>query len=638
MFKTNDLSLYKKLALKAKVIFALILLGSNPVLSQGCINGYLFVTSPAPTDATPITLTTCNWAGDYNEITGVVAGETYSFTSTSGCISISQNAGGPVIAFGTSPLNWVAPSSGTFYIHYNTDCAGCGTGSTCLTTTVSCLSCGGSSPCSTITNIVGCGTSALASMSGTGVPWDFTSCNGGTSIGTESIWSFTPVNSGTHAIDVTGITGGPIDMYWVDQAVGCSGTEANWNCIDEVSGTGTFGAMNWLAGTTYYILFDPETSAYSDITFNIDCPPPPVPATAGDCDVAIPICTDYGFQIDPGGYGTVDELCLGCVSNPSVNPGTAGNSGCALSGEINSTWFTINIAAGGLLEFSFGVDGGSNYYDWVIWPYSATACNDIFAGTLPPASCNWNGVADSYTGMANTLPPGADPSNFEDALTVNTGDAFVMVLSNWSSAISSVPLNFFGTADINCVPLPVELISFIGNQKDGINLLEWETAAEINCSHFQVEKSADGLSFSPFISIPGAGNDLNGEKYRTMDVNPLADITYYRLKQFDYDGNYKYSEIIAIATESTQNFKVINAFPNPASKMFYIEVFTSRDDIVSLTLYDTRGTLLTSYEDQVSKGVNTLNLPVNELSKGVYLISIKNALTQESDIVRFTVE
>lgn len=608
------------------------------VNAQGCINSFSFATTAAPTNTTPVTQSTCNWAGDRNTVTGIVAGQTYTFTSTAGCISISLNPGGPVIAFGNSPLVWVAPSSGTFYTHYNTNCGGCGTGSTCLTTTITCNSCGLSGPCATITNIIGCGTSQLSSMSGTGVPWNFTSCSGGTSIGTESIWSFTPVNSGAHYIDVTGITGGPIDMYWMDQATGCSGNEASWNCIDEASGTGSFGPMNWFAGTTYYILFDPETSALSDITFNIDCPPPPVPAVAGDCDDAIPICTDYGFQIDPGGYGAVDELCTGCVSNPSINPGTAGNSGCALSGEINSTWFTINIAAGGLLEFSFGVDGGSNYYDWVMWPYSATACADIFAGTLPPASCNWNGVADSYTGMANTLPPGADPSNFEDALSVSSGDAFVMVLSNWSSAISAVPLNFFGTADISCTPLPVEIIAFQGEHKPGYNELTWTTGAEINCAYFTVEKSENGIHFSSMLDVAGAGTDLDGESYRTQDLSPASYISYYRLKQVDFNGQFKYSDIVAIATEKPKEFQIINAFPNPTSEEFFLQVLVPEGDVLDLTLGDLTGTVLTRSSLKMTSGVNQLSVPVHHLASGVYLISVKNTRTQETELVRFTVE
>lgn len=279
-------------------------------------------------------------------------------------------------------MSWTAGN--TYYILLDPE----GTGTYSSTFSIDCPSSG---PCSTITSIIGCGTSQMASMTGTGVPWNFTSCMGGTTIGTESIWSFTPTTTGVHTINVTGITGGPIDLYWMNSATGCSGTEANWNCIDEVSTTGSFGSMNWTAGVTYYILLDPEITATSTLTFDIDCPQPPTPAVAGDCNVAIPVCTNLGFQIDPSGYGLVDELCTYCTSNPGTNPADPANWGCLLSGELNSTWFTVNVAAGGTLEFSFGAPGTvGNCYDWIMWPYNPTACTAISSNTLAPTTCNWN--------------------------------------------------------------------------------------------------------------------------------------------------------------------------------------------------------------------------------------------------------
>jgi len=83
-----------------------------------------------------------------------------------------------------------------------------------------------------------------------------------------------------------------------------------------------------------------------------------------------------------------------------------------------------------------------------MWPYSATACADILGGTLAPVACNWNGTGDNFTGMAggpmgSALPVTGDQSNFEDALSVTAGDSYILYLSNFSSAITSVPLNFF---------------------------------------------------------------------------------------------------------------------------------------------------------------------------------------------------
>ncbi len=119
--------------------------------------------------------------------------------------------------------------------------------------------------------------------------------------------------------------------------------------------------------------------------------------TAGDCGVAINACNNPSFSVDPSGFGLVDELANNNISNPQINPNCC-NSGCLLSGELNSTWLIINVATSGTLEFSMGASGGSgNCYDWIMWSYDANSCANIQNNTLPPVACNWNGACGGFT-------------------------------------------------------------------------------------------------------------------------------------------------------------------------------------------------------------------------------------------------
>ena len=79
---------------------------------------------------------------------------------------------------------------------------------------------------------------------------------------------------------------------------------------------------------------------------------------ADDCSDAINICTNANFQVDPNGFGDIDEL-EGSISNPNSNPASS-NGGCLLQGELNSTWMIINVASSGTLEFTIGtpIPGG----------------------------------------------------------------------------------------------------------------------------------------------------------------------------------------------------------------------------------------------------------------------------------------
>ncbi len=177
-----------------------------------------------------------------------------------------------------------------------------------------------------------------------------------------------------------------------------------------------------------------------------------------DCVDAINICADQPLQITPNGVGNVIELTTGSFSNPSTNPGPVNsvgtlNAGCLLSGGPNPTWMIINIAASGSLEFTFGADASTGCLDWIMWPYSPTACNEIIANTLAPIRCNWNGACEGFTGMATVLPPGASPTNFEASLNATVGQQFLICMSNYSSLSATLPLSFPGTANISCTPV-----------------------------------------------------------------------------------------------------------------------------------------------------------------------------------------
>ena len=182
-----------------------------------------------------------------------------------------------------------------------------------------------------------------------------------------------------------------------------------------------------------------------------------------DCIDAINICADSALIITPNGAGNVIELTTGSFSNPSTNPGPLNslgtlNAGCLLSGGPNPTWMIINIAASGPLEFTFGADNGTGCLDWIMWPYSPTACNEIIANTLAPIRCNWNGACEGFTGMATVLPLGASPTNFEASLNATVGQQFLICMSNYSSINDTLPLSFpdpsiNGNVNISCTPV-----------------------------------------------------------------------------------------------------------------------------------------------------------------------------------------
>ena len=96
------------------------------------------------------------------------------------------------------------------------------------------------------------------------------------------------------------------------------------------------------------------------------------------------------------------------------------------------------------------------------------------------------------------------------------------------------------------IVLPIELISFDVVKNVKYNTLKWTTASETNNDYFTVERSKNAILFNEVCKIKGAGSSDIVMNYTIDDNNPYDGITYYRLKQTDYNGIEKYFNIISI--------------------------------------------------------------------------------------------
>ena len=102
--------------------------------------------------------------------------------------------------------------------------------------------------------------------------------------------------------------------------------------------------------------------------------------------------------------------------------------------------------------------------------------------------------------------------------------------------------------------LPVELISFSATLNKNKVELKWVTASEINNDYFNVERSSDTDTYISIGKVKGGGNSSHVLSYSCEDVDPAAGINYYRLKQVDYNGDYKFSEVISLNNKSKNNY------------------------------------------------------------------------------------
>lgn len=117
------------------------------------------------------------------------------------------------------------------------------------------------------------------------------------------------------------------------------------------------------------------------------------------------------------------------------------------------------------------------------------------------------------------------------------------------TATSSVDNPFFGKYQCTAVTLPIELISFSGEASRGVNHLHWSTASEFNNHYFEIERSADGENFQSIGTVNGMGNSTQTVNYAFDDRDGIGNMNYYRLRQVDFDGTFRFSDVIIIRND-----------------------------------------------------------------------------------------
>ena len=150
-----------------------------------------------------------------------------------------------------------------------------------------------------------------------------------------------------------------------------------------------------------------------------------------------------------------------------------------------------------------------------------------------------------------TKPMQFGPSNasISDSYSL-VGPGVILISGSANRADEIITYNVIssGSACDNCLSiLPVELLSFSAERNNRYVDLSWITATEINNDYFTVERSLDGINFTVIGSMPGSGNSSIILNYKLIDSSPIEnEISYYRLKQTDFDGAYSYSDIVSV--------------------------------------------------------------------------------------------
>ena len=304
---------------------------------------------------------------------------------------------------------------------------------------------------------------------------------------------------------------------------------------------------------------------------------------------------------------------------PASSSGGGGNTNEVTIGDPNSTLQNGRVPAYGYYDYSWsasiytaaelsGVPLNIEKISWNVANSSSMTLNnqeiwmamtpeEIFNdGTMPDVGNGpWDQWKKVYDGTLNFVP-GWNEINLQGLYGYDgVQNLLVKVVNNHGSWASSYP-EFQYTAKSNSVvynyedggppspmgyrnsyrpntvfghqgggsALPIDLISFnaeyLGNEIHPIVMINWTTLSQVNNDYFEVQRSVDVENWYTIETVTGAGNSNSQMSYSVIDDGPLYGISYYRLKQTDYDGQYESFRPMSVSISSQEKtiYKVYN--------------------------------------------------------------------------------
>ncbi|MBS1647622.1 MAG: T9SS type A sorting domain-containing protein [Bacteroidetes bacterium] len=435
--------------------------------------------------------------------------------------------------------------------------------------------------------------------------------------GSKNVWFSFVAQGPNYAISVNAPSFYP-ELAIFTASDPCNGaTITGINCVSGWNSfffpTQNFSMMNnagppLTIGQTYYVMMT-SYSGTGSYTLCVKNPLPNIPGT--DCATSTLLCSNSTIAGNSNLWGNTQELSSNTIGD------------ClGKYGEINSSWYVLNIQTGGTLTFTIAPTNGTDDYDFEIW--KGATC---FLGA--PVRCNYSstipntGLNSSATGTS----VGASGSAWCKQLTVAAGDVYILLINGFTPTSSSFNMNFGGTAILGCtlpVILPVQLLNYKGElTTDGYTELNWATAIEQNADYYLIEKSTDGLTYTELDKIKAVGNSTKTSNYTAYDKTPEKGLNYYKLTEFDKNGE---STFLGYATVNNHNTaERFGLYPNPVQNVLNLQFANISASAATCELYNAQGVLVKTEEFLLSKGSATYIVDVSTLEKGLYFVKTTGA-------------
>ncbi len=320
--------------------------------------------------------------------------------------------------------------------------------------------------------------------------------------------------------------------------------------------------------------------------------------------------------------------------------GTTDWNGANYAAEL---WYAYNIAGGaGAITVKAKLSGNPTTFSQIyISEYSgivsvadpldqnAVAIGNSLAVSSGSKTITYNnelvygasiGASGALTkGAGFNLRSGANSNIIEDKNAATVGSynaAFTSASGNWVAQMAT----FISTSSI--IVLPVELLSFTGQCNNNQIVLDWTTASETNNDYFTIERSGDGTDWETIGTLKRAGNSSGNQNYSFTANGNQNTISYFRLKQTDLDGNFKYFHTIQV-NSCIMNITEVNIYPNPSNGLAISGIVNFKENqIYTIEIFNSLGMMVS--HNSSTQPEFTICFP-HSLVPGVYYTRISSA-------------
>ena len=229
-----------------------------------------------------------------------------------------------------------------------------------------------------------------------------------------------------------------------------------------------------------------------------------------------------------------------------------------------------------------------------------------------------SGTGLPIEGLTSQFIPLSDLAILNNSLQL-IGTGLLYPSFTWAQQGQTLGATNTGQEFLPCASLPVELVNFSGNVIEKNIELQWQTASEIDHSHFQIMYSLDGTEFRKSGEVKDATYESSSlKRYDFIFQTPKVGSNYFRLDQVDLNGIINRSNIIYISFNGLE--QQLSIYPNPAQENIRVVLDENiNSNTVWIQVLDGHGKVVM---DREKNAINFYSIDISSLENGMYFLRI----------------